>query len=711
MRATIIIRVLGLVAAAGTLVGCSNQEAANREDVSRFEGDPPIAAPWLRERLPAGIVAYLRIPHPLGLVGSPKGNTLDDALGSDANMRNLIAIDRGLSDNLLRGHPLLDDPALALLLGDMRSPIEVAVAGLPAPSALIAATTKFSSAAELEASLEALSATIPLMLAAPLDDEGFGTLVGLPTPALLHFDAATGRLLISGGPDVTPQSFAATANALQENPGHPMLALEERIDSSGQGFMSWVDVASLLPLAQAFAPPETSAMLQQSGLAAVRSIAAGAGSAGGKGRFSVLLDVGEGNLARPYPIVTNTLSATAVGTPDAAFLLSLPSAEEFARLETMVLGPAPADRAAAWQETKANIAQALGFEIEELLSALGPELLVISDEAGDYGAVRVRDAALFDDLMSRVAAAFDSPIVEREVDGRTFHQWRPRTMFPEPSDPALSGVDEGRQFLELLGRMRDSLYWLHDGEHLYVAGLPQPLIDRARSGSRTELGGWLAQSQGVDWSSSLAAGTGSIDKLPMRAYYVYIQMMQGLADLAGAEYDIWAMPTAAQLGLPAQGAIGASLNLGEPHVSLELTYETQPAEFLLGAGGMGSVAAVGVLAAVAIPAYQDYRTRSVVTAGLSQASAAQAGIAEHYAATGRFPNADETRALEPPVVAPPAASITVEPGTGTVTITFAPGALPNGGSLRLRPEPMGGAGLAWSCGGSIEPRHLPGACR
>lgn len=710
MRITTTFRVLGLIAAA-VLVGCSKHEAADRETVARFEGEPPIAAPWLRDRLPVGIVAYLRIPHPLGVIGSPKGNMLDEALASDANMRNLAEIDRGLAD-LLRGHPLLANPALALLLGDVRSPIEIALSGLPIPSALIAATTKFSSAAELEASLGALGGTMPLMLAAPLDDEGFGRLVGLPTPALLRFDTATGRLVILGGPDVTPESFAATVAALRENPSHPMLALERRIDSSGQGFLSWIDIASLLPFAQAFAPPETTMMLQQSGLAAVRSIAAGTGSAGGKSRFSVLLDVGDAGLARPYPVVTNALSATAVGTPSAAFLLSLPSVEEFARLEAMLLAQASPDAAASWRQTKANISHFLGFELEEVLSAVGPEVLTIFDEAGDYGAVRVRDAALLGEMMSRIAAALDSPIVEREMAGHTFHQWRPRPVMPDPADPALADiVGEERLFFDLMARMRESWYWLQDGEYLYVARLPQPLIDRVRSRSRTVLGDWLAESQGVDWSASLAAGTGSIGKLPMRTYYVYIQMMQTIADFVGAQYDIWAMPTATDLRLPAKGAVAASLNFGERYVSLELTYETQPGEFLLGAGGLGSVAAVGVLAAIAIPAYQDYQIRAAVSEALSQARVVQAAVSEHYAVTGRFPNLNEAVALDPPAVVPPAASITIEPGTGIVVVTFVPGAMPEDGLLWLQPEPTGDGGLAWRCGGSIAPRHLPEACR
>ncbi len=51
------------------------------------------------------------------------------------------------------------------------------------------------------------------------------------------------------------------------------------------------------------------------------------------------------------------------------------------------------------------------------------------------------------------------------------------------------------------------------------------------------------------------------------------------------------------------------------------------------------VAIIGILAAIAIPAYQDYTIRSQVTEGLNLASALQTGVAEAYANTGIWPAA------------------------------------------------------------------------
>jgi type IV pilus assembly protein PilA len=46
------------------------------------------------------------------------------------------------------------------------------------------------------------------------------------------------------------------------------------------------------------------------------------------------------------------------------------------------------------------------------------------------------------------------------------------------------------------------------------------------------------------------------------------------------------------------------------------------------------VAIIGILAAIAIPAYQDYLIRSQVSEGLTMAAAAKAGVSEYYATKG-----------------------------------------------------------------------------
>ena len=52
---------------------------------------------------------------------------------------------------------------------------------------------------------------------------------------------------------------------------------------------------------------------------------------------------------------------------------------------------------------------------------------------------------------------------------------------------------------------------------------------------------------------------------------------------------------------------------------------------------MITVAIVGILAAVALPAYQDYVARSQVSEGLTLVSGAKPVIAEYYSNHGSYP--------------------------------------------------------------------------
>src|SRR6187455_2859445 len=57
------------------------------------------------------------------------------------------------------------------------------------------------------------------------------------------------------------------------------------------------------------------------------------------------------------------------------------------------------------------------------------------------------------------------------------------------------------------------------------------------------------------------------------------------------------------------------------------------------------VAIIGILAAIAIPAYQDYTIRAQVTEGLNLAAPAKASVADYFANTGAFPSDNSTAGI------------------------------------------------------------------
>lgn len=81
------------------------------------------------------------------------------------------------------------------------------------------------------------------------------------------------------------------------------------------------------------------------------------------------------------------------------------------------------------------------------------------------------------------------------------------------------------------------------------------------------------------------------------------------------------------------------------------------------------VAIIGILAAIAIPQYQNYAARAKVTEGLSLASAAKIAVAEGYISNGM---AGVTTAAASFVSVPSkyVTGIVITPGTGEITVTY-----------------------------------------
>ena len=68
------------------------------------------------------------------------------------------------------------------------------------------------------------------------------------------------------------------------------------------------------------------------------------------------------------------------------------------------------------------------------------------------------------------------------------------------------------------------------------------------------------------------------------------------------------------------------------------------------------IAIIGILAAIAIPAYQNYTIRSQVTEGLSLADGWKTSISEYYAQNGSFPTGSSTSPVAPALIAVTGAS-------------------------------------------------------
>ncbi len=135
-----------------------------------------------------------------------------------------------------------------------------------------------------------------------------------------------------------------------------------------------------------------------------------------------------------------------------------------------------------------------------------------------------------------------------------------------------------------------------------------------------------------------------------------------------------------------------------------------------GAGGAASmlvvVAIIGILAAIAIPAYQDYTTRAQVTLGLNAAGPFKNAVEQFAYEDQSWPGSTEELGERAPQVAEAATQhVAVEvTENGVVVVTYLTGALADH-TVSLAPD-VQNQEIVWTCySDDLEPKVLPRNCR
>jgi len=126
------------------------------------------------------------------------------------------------------------------------------------------------------------------------------------------------------------------------------------------------------------------------------------------------------------------------------------------------------------------------------------------------------------------------------------------------------------------------------------------------------------------------------------------------------------------------------------------------------------VAIIGILAAIAIPAYQDYTIRAQVSEGLTLAAGAKSAVSEYYVDRGAWPtnNGQAGLADQHDIIGKYTEHISVRDNVIEIKYGIDCHAAILNEKIELTAVDNTGS-IGWTCAsaGVIPPKHLPAACR
>ncbi|EED33835.1 fimbrial protein PilE (MS11 antigen) [gamma proteobacterium NOR5-3] len=128
------------------------------------------------------------------------------------------------------------------------------------------------------------------------------------------------------------------------------------------------------------------------------------------------------------------------------------------------------------------------------------------------------------------------------------------------------------------------------------------------------------------------------------------------------------------------------------------------------------IAIVGILAAIALPAYQDYTVRARMAEPMARLAEAKTSIAEFYASQGAMPSVAQSgvRTVETLII-----SSIVYNGTDTIRAAVKQSVMPGSGGVLsfelVAVTDPNTRSIQWTCrptsGSPVLPNHLPANCR
>ena len=694
----------------GVLIsGCSESDKPNTVKPT-YDVESITESAWLYGSLPEDTIAYARIPN-LWAGFSAKEDSFKYALGNEHHVAAMKKIEEGLHENVISQLEQAVKPLAELYAKNMTGPLELAfVSQAGQPVIFIGTSLDYQDDASFNQALQAIVEGAPNANLMPQDDKTKGIISFGPGVAVYYsYDTSSKRLIVVSGMGASVTSLENAVASIAVNDKHEMLKLETDIDASHQGLFVWASPKKALPFMQMGMSPQQLNQLKEYGIDEAKGLAFGYGVSGGKTRLKLLLDMPKVGINRYLPEASNTINVKSVGTPKWASVMSLPTSEQ-AEVLVSSLQQAGVDNIESWDTINQETQKELGVSVETLLNTFGPEVVLFNDQVGTFAAVTYNP----NDIKVLLEKAQENFEIDHKVyhkDGQEIHHLSVslmgKSLDMSPNSGPLLGAAIAKNY-------RENYFWMVEGKNIIFASVPQLLLERHKRTADVDIAKWFADHQGYDAKSTLIGFTASVDGLSRNSYHYYIEFLMILADLAKADIDLMALPTADELGFPDKGAIGLNLRSDKDVLGLEFTFENGGTDLLYGMGSTSSVAVIGILAAVSIPAYQDYTVRAEVLSGSYAASGVKLHIAEALATGAEVEDLDngyggiqsaeeyESSVIEKIVV-----------NDGVITLFFKNRSLGYGPQTIVYVPMVEGDSISyWDCsGGTLTHKYRPAQCK
>ena len=626
------------------------------------------APSWLQANLPPQTAAYLRLPSPWFLE--------NHALPASATWQN----DAYRAQTATIRSALVQKLIAALLPPEAQQPLQTLQQHLDAPLEIALLQDKnelnlLIGAHTAIADEKALQQTLAQIFPAPWHISA-DTISQPNAPAIAYrYDAASQRLLLSTGMVKDP---AARLNLIKEDGGEaPFTAQQSRLDPNADGLYLWLDPQN--PLIQ-MKTREWQPVLQRLGLDHTRQIALAWSVSDDRPRLQISL-IQPDNTPLNLPTAQSaTLDLPYHGDISALAALTLPSD---AQIEGI---------AQSGGKLKQALQQTLGISADDL-AALGT-LYYLADDNGGYLVLPQSAKPALEALLNKLQGR--GILSQRETLKEGIEHLAFTSLTAQSAAQAASQTPQNAALTSLMRQLQNHYYLRAEGDYLLISDLPQPLLARKNlAADAPTVARWLA-AEHIDLADSAYAYIQNQRHLGRDSYYNGLKRLQAYADLAQTPLDLAALPDASQL--PASGAVALRLRGDGKNPTLTLDLQNGIDDLLNLANGTATIASIGIVSAITLPAYQDYTIRSRIAQNLLPASALQHDLAAALAAGKK---------INPKNYPSPGKNIHVET-SGDIRITLENAERYNGATLTLHYDR---AGKQWQCQTVIPARYLPPQCR